>query len=92
MEDDGEDGTWQLVVHLHTDTRHSHTRGPRAARLPGRSDRVLTCSQCTWALRLRWCADCLNSTWMPDRKFLLTGQECGWRIIMVAPLRFTCSP
>lgn len=24
MEDDREDGTWQLVVDLHTDTSHSH--------------------------------------------------------------------
>lgn len=31
MEDDGEDGTWQLVVHLHTDTSNSHTGGPRAS-------------------------------------------------------------
>ncbi len=53
---------------------------------------MFTCSQCSWALRLRWCSDCLNSTWIPDRKFLLTGQENGWRIIIVAPTRFTWQP
>lgn len=31
MKDDGEDGTWQLVVHLHTDTSHSHTGEPGAS-------------------------------------------------------------
>lgn len=92
MEDDGEDGTWQLVVHLHTDTSHSHTGEPRASVSQLAHTQMLTCSQCTWALRLRWFADCLNSTWMPDRKFLLTGQEEGWRIIIGVLLRFTCSP
>lgn len=31
MEDDRKDGTWQLVVHLHTDTSHSHTGEQRAS-------------------------------------------------------------
>lgn len=75
MEDDGEDGTWQLVIHLRTKItsviQESVSEGLYVFRC------VFTCSQYSWALRLRWCSDCLNSTWIPDKKFLLTGQEYG---------------
>lgn len=87
MKDNGEDCPWQLVVHLHRE--HEWYTCVSGQVYVWDSGQVFTWSQCSWALRLRWCCDCLNSTWIPDRKFLLTWQENGWRIIMVAPLRLT---
>lgn len=53
MEDDGEDGTRQLVIHLQKDncsvTQVSHS----LCVCVGVFRCAFTCSQCTWALRLR---------------------------------------